>query len=119
LRSISESTASRNATHAPDIGAGAAIGLDDVAIERDLTFAEQPEVGHGAQAAPDEPLDLLRAPRLLTLGGLAIAAGMGCAREHSVFGGHPAFTLSAQPGRQALLYRGGDEHAGLAERDQA
>src|SRR3546814_11284371 len=38
-------------------GAGAAIGLDDVAVERDLTFAKRLEIDDRAQAAADQPLD--------------------------------------------------------------
>src|SRR5690606_11015629 len=55
-------------------GAGAAIGLDDVAIERDLAFAEQLEIGDGAKAAADQALDFLSAARLLALGRLTRAA---------------------------------------------
>src|SRR3984957_1257040 len=38
-------------------GAGAAVGLDDVAVDGDLALAERLEVAHRAQAAPDQPLD--------------------------------------------------------------
>ena len=42
-------------------GAGAAIGLEHVAIERDLALAERGKIGDGAERAADQPLDLLRA----------------------------------------------------------
>src|SRR5690606_1607926 len=45
-------------------GAGAAIGLDHVAIDDDLAFAELGQVDDGAEASADQPLDLLGAPRL-------------------------------------------------------
>jgi hypothetical protein len=41
--------------------AGAAVGLDDVAVELDHLLAEGVEVDDGAQAAADEPLDLVGA----------------------------------------------------------
>ncbi|VXC46315.1 hypothetical protein SPHINGO8AM_130240 [Sphingomonas sp. 8AM] len=99
-------------------GTRAAISLDHVAVERDLPLAEQCQVGDRAQAAPDQPLDLLRAPGLLALGGLAAAARVRGARQHPVFGGHPALALAAQERRQTLLDRGGDQHPGIAEADQ-
>src|SRR3546814_1515872 len=43
-------------------GAGAAIGLDDVAVERDLTFAKRLEIDDRAQAAADQPLDRSEEP---------------------------------------------------------
>src|SRR3546814_5675549 len=62
-------------------GAGAAIGLDDVAVERDLTFAKRLEIDDRAQAAADQPLDFLRPSRLLALGRFAAAAGVGGDRK--------------------------------------
>jgi hypothetical protein len=70
--------------------AGAAVGLYDVAIERDLAFAECAQIGHRAQAAADQALDFLGAAGLLALGRLAVGAGVGRARQHAVFGGDPA-----------------------------
>ena len=45
--------------------AGAAVGLQHVAVDGDLPLAERHPVDPGPQAAPDQPLDLLRPPRLL------------------------------------------------------
>ena len=55
-------------------GAGAAIGLDDVAIDGDLPFAERFEVKHRAQAPADQALDFDGAAGLLAGGGLASGA---------------------------------------------
>jgi hypothetical protein len=85
-------------------GAGAAVGLDDVAIERDLAFAEFLEIDDGAQAAADQPLDFLRATGLLARGGFAASAGVGGARQHAIFGGDPPLALAAQPGRHVRLH---------------
>src|SRR3546814_1765462 len=66
----------------------------------------------------DQPLDFLRAARLFAPGRLAVAARVRGAREHPVFGGHPALALAAQPGRQAFLDARGHQHARVAEADQ-
>ena len=57
--------------------------------------------------------------RLLTLGRFALAAGMRRAGQHRIFCRHPAFTLAAQPWRQAVFDAGGDQNAGVAKADQA
>src|SRR5690606_2417628 len=75
-------------------------------------------VDAGAQAAPDQALDLERAPALPAAGGLAPAAAVGGARQHAVFGRDPALALAAQERRRLVLDAGGAQHAGVAERDQ-
>ena len=50
---------------------GAAVGLQHVAVHRDLQLPQGDHVAHRAQGASDEPLDLLGPPRLLALGRLA------------------------------------------------
>ena len=50
---------------AADRGAArAAVRLEHVAVEPERALAERLEVGDGADGAPDEPLDLDRAPLL-------------------------------------------------------
>src|SRR5690606_34378818 len=99
-------------------GAGAAVGLQHVAVHDDLALAERAEVDHRAQAAPDQALDLLGAAALLALGSLACAAGVGGARQHAVFGGDPALALAAQEAGYVFFNAGGAQHAGGAEFDQ-
>src|SRR5262249_37611268 len=77
-------------------GTGPAIGLDDVAIDDDLAFAEHVQCGHRAQRTADETLDFLGAAALLARGCLAPGALGGCAREHAVFGRYPAAPRTAQ-----------------------
>jgi hypothetical protein len=45
-------------------GAGAAVRLDHVAIDRDLALAQCFQLDHRAQRTPDQPLDLLGAAAL-------------------------------------------------------
>mgnify|MGYP003694788787 CR=1 FL=1 len=74
---------------------------------------------HGAQAAPDQPLDLDGAAALLAGGGLAPGALGGRARQHAVFGGDPAARLALEPGRQPVFQCGRDQHMGVAEFHEA
>ena len=73
----------------------------------------------GAQAAADQPADLVGAAAELALHRLAVAAGVGGARQHRVLRRHPAQARALAPARDALLRAGGDEHAGAAELHEA
>src|SRR5688572_7043129 len=99
-------------------GAGAAVGLQHVAVERDGAFAQGLAVDAGAQAPADQALDLQRAATLLATRGLAVVAGVGGARQHAVFRRHPAFALAAQETRRLVVDAGGAQHLGVAEADQ-
>ena len=83
-------------------GAGAAIGLQHIAVDADLALAERGEIGDGAQAAADQPLDFLGAAALPAARRLAVGAGCGRARQHAVFGGDPALAGIAQKRRHPL-----------------
>jgi hypothetical protein len=99
-------------------GAGAAVGLEHVAVERDRALAEEREVEHAAQRPADQALDLLRAAALLAARRFAVAAGVGGARQHAVLGGDPALAAAALVRRHLVLDRGGAQHAGVAEGDE-
>jgi len=71
-----------------------AVGLDDVAVDRDRRLAERPEVGHRAQAAPDEPLDLVGASARAAGADLAALALVRGGRQHRVLGRHPTLALA-------------------------
>jgi len=82
------------------------------------SLAQRNEVRDRAQRATDQALDLLGAPALLPLGGLAVdALGRG-AGEHRVLRGHPAATLAPQPRRHPLLDRRGAQDARPPELDE-
>src|SRR5690606_3699444 len=98
--------------------ARAAIGLDDVAVHRDLHFAQRLKIDHGAQRAADKALDLERAPALLARGGLAAHAVAGRTRQHAVFGRHPALAGIAQPWRNALWEGCRSQHMRTAELEE-
>jgi len=99
-------------------GAGTAVGLDDVAVDGEGALAEGGEVDDGAEAAADEALDFHGAAGLAAFVDLAGGAGDGGAREHGVLGGDPTGTLAAEEGRNAVVDRGGAEHAGMTDRDK-
>ena len=100
-------------------GAGAAVGLEHVAIDHDLLLAERGEIGDGAERAADQPLDLLRAPGLLAGRGLAPRALGGGARQHAVFRRDPAAPLALEPWRHRLSGGRRAQHMRVAEADQA
>src|SRR5690606_11378148 len=100
-------------------GARAAVGLNDVAIERDGPIAQRFQIHYRAQAAADQALDFLGAARLLALSGFAAAAGVGSARQHAVFAGDPALALSLQPAGHALFDARGAQNVRLPELGEA
>jgi hypothetical protein len=100
-------------------GAGAAIGLQHVAIDHDLALAQRRQVAHRAQGAADQALDFLGAAGLLAGGGLAAHAVMGGAGQHAIFRRDPALARALQEGRGLFLEAGGDQHMGVAELGQA
>ena len=90
--------------------------LRPVRIQRGYTkHAEGAQVDHCTQRAADQPLDFLRAAGLLAAGRLALAARVGGARQHAVFGGHPAAAGVLEERRHALLGARGAQHLGVAE----
>ncbi len=74
--------------------AGAAVGLQDVAVEGDLHLAHGPQVGDGPQRPADQPLDLLGPARLASPGRLPVDALRAGPGQHRVLGGDPALARS-------------------------
>src|SRR3954468_6936462 len=85
--------------------ARSAIGLDHVAIDRDLPLAECGQIENRAQAASDQALNLDRAAALLAGRRLAAGPFRCCARQHAVLGGDPAARLPFYAGAPAALER--------------
>src|SRR5690606_6916655 len=99
--------------------AGAAIGLDHVAIDADLALTNEVECGHGAQRAADQALDFLGPAGLLAACGLAVGAAVGGPGQHAVFGGDPDFALVTKPGGDAIIEACGTDHLGDPKPDEA
>ena len=99
-------------------GAGAAVGLDDVAVDDDAVFAQGAEVDGGAQGAADEALDFDGAAALFAAAGFAAHAVAGGAGEHAVFGGDPALALAFEEGWDLVFHAGGADDLGVAEFDE-
>ena len=98
--------------------ARAAVCLDDVAVERDRPLAELFEPRDRAQRAADQALDLLRASADLARRRLALRARGRRARQHAVFGRHPALARVAAEGRHAVFDARGADHFRLAGFDE-
>ena len=79
------------------------IGLNHVAIHRDLALAQGRAIDSGAEGAADQALDFLRAPGLLAGSGLAPHPGMRGAGQHPVFRRHPTLAGIAHEGRHAFF----------------
>ena len=71
------------------------------------------------KTAADQALDFLRAAGLLALGRFAVGAFMRAARQHAVFGRHPAEPGIAQEGRNFFIDAGGAQHMRIAEFGEA
>ena len=99
-------------------GAGAAVGLEDVAVEDDGVLAERLVVDDRAQRAADQPADLVGAAADPALDRLAVGAGVGGGGEHRVLRGDPAQAGALAPARHALGGGGGAQHPGPAELDE-
>src|SRR6185312_12502165 len=95
-----------------------AVGLEDVAVEPERPLPQRLEVGDGADRPADEALDLDRAALLLARRGFALRALAGRARQQRVLRGDPSDATAGHPTGDALLDRGGAEHARLALRIQ-
>ena len=80
-------------------GAGAAVGLEHVAVDGDLALAERDQVADRPQRPADEPLDLLGPAGLLAPGRLPCDPLGGGAGQHRVLGGDPALAGAPHPRR--------------------
>ena len=118
------SSQTRDGFHQGDVGAGdrrrarAAIGLNHVAVDPDGPLAEAFQIGDGAQAAADEPLNLVGAPADLAARRFAADALLRRAGQHAVLGGDPALAAVAQKRRHPLFELRRADDFGIAHLDQ-
>src|SRR5919108_533014 len=100
-------------------GAGAAVGLEHVAVDDDLPLPQRHHVARGAQGPADQPLDLLRAARRLAVLHLAADALGRRPRQHRVLGGDPALAPAPHPPGDVVVDRRRAQHPGGAEGHEA
>jgi hypothetical protein len=94
-----------------------AICLQDIAIDANGELTEPEIIEHGANAAPDEALNLLGpAAKLRTL---AVGSGARCARKHCVFRREPTQSGATTPAGHTVLDGRRAQHARLSESDEA
>src|SRR4051794_21993214 len=111
--------AARRDVRARDRGAArAAVGLQDVAVEVNGSFAERLEVDDAAESTADQPLDLDRAAALLPTRRLAVGAVARRRRQQRVLRRHPAAARAREPPRHAVLHRRGAQHPRLPLRPE-
>ena len=89
-------------------GAGAAVGLEHVAVEHDRVLPERLVVDHRTQRAADQPGDLVGAAADAALDRLAVRAGVGG-------GGSMAYSAVTQPRPEPLRQRGTPSEAEAAQ----
>src|SRR5690606_9164121 len=76
--------------------ARSAIGLNDVAVDRDAVLAQLAQIDRRPQRTPDQPLNLHRTPALLSASRLTIRARAGCPWQHAILCRDPALTSATQ-----------------------
>ena len=89
---------------------------EHVAIELDREFTKLEIVEHGANAPPDQPLNLLRAAA--DLRAFAVRTRPRRARQHRIFGGQPPFAVAALPAGNTVFDGRGAQHARRAKRNE-
>src|SRR5699024_6782772 len=99
-------------------GAGAAVGLQDVAVDVDGVLTQLGEVDGGAQRTADQTGDLLGAALDLAGRGLTTHAVVGGGREHGVLGGEPALAGVLLEAGDVVLDAGGAHDPGVAVLDE-
>ena len=118
VHQLFESQAERHEGARDGGGAGAAVGLDDVAVEPDRALAQAAQVGDGAQGAADEALDFVGAAAGASFADLARGSRQCGTGKHAVFAGDPTFAAVAQELRDGFFDRGGADYAGIADFDE-
>jgi hypothetical protein len=101
-------------------GSGAAVGLEDVAIDPDGARAEFEEVEGGAERTADETLDFLGTAVDAAAGAIARLTLECGIREHAVFGSDPTAedVLFFHPARDGIFDCDGADDAGIAPFDE-
>ena len=99
-------------------GSGAAVGLDDVAIDPDCALTEIGQFRHRSEGSTDQPLNLLCASADFPRRRFTLRAGRRGPGQHAVFGRHPALAGVAEKWRHPILDTGRADHSGASGFDQ-
>ena len=99
-------------------GAGATVGLQDVAVQGDGVLTQGRDVDDAAQGTADKTGDLVGTAANLASHGLSARALGAGARQHGVLGGHPALAAALAPAGDALSEGCDAQDASAAELDQ-
>ena len=99
-------------------GTGAAVSLDDIAVDSDAVLTECFHINGGPQGATNQALDFNRAATLFAPGGFTAHAAAGRAGQHAIFGGDPALALAAQKRRHFVFHRRCADDFGIAKLNQ-
>src|SRR5471030_825852 len=99
-------------------GAGAAIGLDNIAIDVQGDIAQFRHVQRCAQGTTNQTLDLQSTAALLATARFTLVTLAGGARQHAVFGGQPALALPLEETRHAIFDADRADDLGITELDQ-
>src|SRR5450830_365622 len=99
-------------------GAGAAVGLDHIAVDIQGHIAQLGHVQRGTQRTADQALDLQGPAALLAAAGLTLVTLAGGARQHAVLGGQPTLALALEETRYAVLDTDRADHFGITKLDQ-
>ena len=106
---MSERDAERDEAAGDRGGAGAAVGLQHLAVDPDRPLAEGLAIDDAAQGAADQALDLHRAAGWAAPVDLALRAGVGRGGDHGVLGRDPALAGAVEELGHAVV------DAGVAE----
>ena len=96
-------------------GAGAAVGLQDVAVDGNGVFPEFPQVNGRPKGPANQSRDFVGPAFDFAFHGFARHAFVGGGGQHGVFGGEPALPGAVFEARNAFFHAGGAHDAGVAE----
>src|SRR5690606_36623657 len=96
----------------------AAIGLNDVTVDRNAMLTQLAQIDRRAQRAPDQALDLHGTPALLTPSRLTVGARTGGSGQHAILCRNPALIGATQETWHRSIHRRGTDDLGVAKLHQ-
>ena len=117
-RDLRQGVGERDAGTCDGRGAGAAIGLQDIAVDLHGAFAETLGVDGGPERTTNQSLDLNASAALFAARCFTVRARVGGCGKHAVFRGHPTPAPPAQERRNPGFDTRGANHLRVAELDK-